>query len=102
MVLCNLHSVKNIHMSLHEFTATADVGISVLSVDSSSLFHSYCKRTASLKSSNSDENTTGRYGKLQVAEVLRRGKFIAHIPPLRFSFWVNAFFLLHVAPFILL
>ena len=65
-------------MSLLEFSATADVGVSVLSVDSSSLFHSSCKRTASLKSSKSEGGTTGGNGKLQVAVVLRLGKFIAY------------------------
>ena len=68
----------NMYMSLLEFSATADVGVSVLSVDSSSLFHSSCKRTASLKSSNSDGGTTGGNGKLQVVVVLRLGKFIAY------------------------
>ena len=63
----------NLYMSLLEFSATADVGVSVLSVDSSSLFHSSCNRTASLKSSNSDGGTTGGNGKLQLAVVLRLG-----------------------------
>ena len=65
-------------MSLLEFSATAHVGVSVPNVDWFSLFHSFCKRTASLKSSNSDGGTTGRYGKLEVAVVLRLGKFIAY------------------------
>ena len=68
----------NMYMSLPEFSATADAGVSILSVDSSSLFHSSCKRTASLKSSNSDGGTTGGDGKLQVAVVLHLGKFIAY------------------------
>ena len=58
---------RNMYMPLLEFSATADVGVSVLSVDSSSLFHASCKRTASLKSSNSEGGTTGGNGKLQVA-----------------------------------
>lgn len=65
-------------MSLLEFSATAQVGVSVPSVDSSSLFHSSCKRTASPKSSISDGGTTGGYGKPQVAVVLHLGNLIAY------------------------